>query len=370
MKTKLSDYELATIAYHRDTLGVNPVAVDVASRVMQVCYFDSDKKLLKNFQLTRSKFFEFVEKAPEPLLFGIEACGSCNYLSRYFESKGHQCRIIPASKVKAFLKLDKNDKIDASGIFKAMLSSVESIPAKSLENQLIMNLLTIRDQLIKQHTQCINAAHGILYEHGIVAGGAGVETSAKITLGFTDAQESFEHDPMASAHFSVIKNAVFNILDNLKEQIDTINQYIQKYGSSNKTCLNLTTIPGIGLQTAVALNTALGDPERFHSARAFSAYVGVAPIITGTGGKITVMGIRKSGIRSIKKSLYMGAMVYLTYAVKNGTQSSWVKDRLKTKKKKVIICAIMNRLARIAYAMVKNGEVFDETKCNLIKNLR
>ncbi len=122
MKPKLSDYELATIAYHPDTLGVNPVAVDVASRVMQVCYYDSDKKLHKNFQLTRSKFFEFVEKAPEPLLFGIEACGSCNYLSRYFESKGHQCRIIPASKVKAFLKLDKNDKIDASGIFKAMLS--------------------------------------------------------------------------------------------------------------------------------------------------------------------------------------------------------------------------------------------------------
>ena len=72
MKPKLSDYELATIAYHRDTLGVNPVAVDVASRVMQVCYFDSDKKLLKNFQLTRSKFFEFVDKATEPMLFGIE----------------------------------------------------------------------------------------------------------------------------------------------------------------------------------------------------------------------------------------------------------------------------------------------------------
>ncbi|WP_164954420.1 hypothetical protein [Succinivibrio dextrinosolvens] len=51
MKPKLSDYELATIAYHRDTLGVNPVAVDVASRVMQVCYYDRDKKLLKTFSL-------------------------------------------------------------------------------------------------------------------------------------------------------------------------------------------------------------------------------------------------------------------------------------------------------------------------------
>ena len=282
MKPKLSDYELATIAYHRDTLGVNPVAVDVASRVMQICYYDSDKKLLKNFQLTRSKFFEFVDKATEPMLFGIEACGSCNYLSRYFESKGHKRKILPASKVKAFLKLDKNDKIDATGIFKAMLSSVESIPAKSLENQLLMNLFTIRDQLLKQHTQCLNAAHGILYEHGIVTGSACVASSGKIIQGFTDAQESFEHAPMASSLFSVIKTAVFNCLDNLKEQIDTINQYIQKYGSSNKTCLNLTTIPGIGLQTAVALNSALGDPERFHSARAFAAYVGVAPIITGS----------------------------------------------------------------------------------------
>ena len=127
MKLKLNDYAIATIAYYQNTLGVKPVAVDVASRVMQICYWDSTKKLLKNFQLTRSKFFEFVEHSAEPLLFAIEACGSCNYLARYFESKGHQCRILPAAKIKAFLNLDKNDKIDATGIFKAMLSSVESI---------------------------------------------------------------------------------------------------------------------------------------------------------------------------------------------------------------------------------------------------
>ena len=56
--------------------------------------------------------------------------------------------------------------------------------------------------------------------------------------------------------------------------------------------------------------------------------------------------------------------------MKNGSESSWIKDRLKTKRKKVIICAIMNRLARIAYAVAKNGEPFDETRCNLIKKLR
>ena len=243
MKLKLNDYAIATIAYYQNTLGVKPVAVDVASRVMQICYWDSTKKLLKNFQLTRSKFFEFVEHSAEPLLFAIEACGSCNYLARYFESKGHQCRILPAAKIKAFLNLDKNDKIDATGIFKAMLSSVESIPPKSLDNQLIMNLFTIRDQLIKQYTQCLNASHGILYEHGFVVGKACIASNSKIIQGFSDAEESFEAGSKEASHFTVIKTAVFNSLDNLKEQIETINKYLLKYGSSNNTCLNLATIP-------------------------------------------------------------------------------------------------------------------------------
>lgn len=69
--------------------------------------------------------------------------------------------------------------------------------------------------------------------------------------------------------------------------------------------------------------------------------------------------------------LYMCAMVYLSQAMKNGTESSWLKLRLnQNRSKKIIICAIMNRLARIAYAIAKSEQPFDETKCNMIKKLR
>lgn len=69
--------------------------------------------------------------------------------------------------------------------------------------------------------------------------------------------------------------------------------------------------------------------------------------------------------------LYMCAMVYLRQAMKNGTESSWLKLRLnQNRSKKIIICAIMNRLARIAYAIAKSGQPFDENKCNMIKKLR
>ena len=57
--------------------------------------------------------------------------------------------------------------------------------------------------------------------------------------------------------------------------------------------------------------------------------------------------------------------------MKNGTESSWLKQRLnQNRSKKIIICAIMNRLTRIAYAIAKSGQPFDENKCNMIKKIR
>jgi transposase len=45
----------------------------------------------------------------------------------------------------------------------------------------------------------------------------------------------------------------------------------------------LTTINGIGAQTAAYLISELGDPARFHSPAALASYVGVAPRLRQSG---------------------------------------------------------------------------------------
>jgi len=45
----------------------------------------------------------------------------------------------------------------------------------------------------------------------------------------------------------------------------------------------LTTINGVGAQTAAYLIAELGDPARFHSAAALASYVGVAPRLRQSG---------------------------------------------------------------------------------------
>ena len=369
--------EIERVAY-LTTKGYLPVAVDVASRVFQVCYYDLGAKHIRNYQLSRVKFFEFIDDTQTPRkLIGIEACGSCNYLCRYIEEHNHKCHILPAQKVKAFLHLDKTDRIDALGILKALITpSMQHIPARSQENQYLLNLITVREQLNKQFVQTVNAAHAFLYESGVVAGTASVASATKVTealkaLCNTETEKEHSEDDCSYSHLNCISESLLSNIESLQTKIKEINTHLLSYASNNEICSNLQTVPGIGKLSAVALYAAMGDPERFSSSRAFAAFIGVAPVTTGTGGKTTVLGIRKSGIQSIKKMLYMCAMVYLSQAMKNGTESSWLKLRLnQNRSKKIIICAIMNRLARIAYAIAKSGQPFDETKCNMIKKLR
>jgi transposase len=358
--------------------GYLPVAVDVASRVFQVCYYDLGAKHIRNYQLSRVKFFEFIDDTQMPRkLIGIEACGSCNYLCRYIEEHNHKCHILPAQKVKAFLHLDKTDRIDALGILKALITpSMQHIPARTQENQYLLNLITVREQLNKQFVQTVNAAHAILYESGVVAGTVSVASATKVTealkaLCNTETEKEHSEDDCSYSHLNCISESLLSNIESLQTKIKKINTHLLSYASNNEICSNLQTVPGIGKLSAVALYAAIGDPERFSSSRAFAAFIGVAPVTTGTGGKTTVLGIRKSGIQSIKKMLYMCAMVYLSQAMKNGTESSWLKLKLnQNRSKKIIICAIMNRLARIAYAIAKSGQPFDENKCNMIKKLR
>lgn len=87
-----------------------------------------------------------------------------------------------SSKVKAFLHLDKTDRIDALGILKALITpSMQHIPARTQENQYLLNLITVREQLNKQFVQTVNAAHAFLYESGVVAGTASVASATKVT---------------------------------------------------------------------------------------------------------------------------------------------------------------------------------------------
>ena len=370
MKTgsKLSEDEILLYKTFVASKKAQPVAVDLAARVFQVCYIEQDTGRLHNRKLSRADFFKFITEQKGKVVWGFEACGACNFLARKVAEHGHDSKIMQAASIKSFLGIDKSDKIDAMGIFRALITpTIREIKPRSAGSQMLMWLFTAREQLNKQMVQTINMAHAILYEFGTVADRAYTKNVKVLKDGFAEMRNKYLQMP-EYLHMELTLNAVEEQLDALSEKLEQIDDRIEVIGKTDSVCKALCTIPGIGPKTAVAFVAYAGDTGRFPSSRHFCSFIGVTPRVTGTGGKIITVGIKKSGIKTLKRMLYMCAFVYLCSFVRKGVMSSWIKSRMNRKgySKRKIICAIMNRLCRIAYSVMKNGKTFEPGRCSMI----
>jgi len=137
--------------------------------VFQVHGIDAAEKVVVRKQLRRSKVIAFFEALP-PCLVGMEACASAHYWARELRKLGHEVRLMPAKDVKAYVKRNKNDAIDAEASCEAVRRpTMRFVAVKSAEQQGQLMQHRTRDLLMRQRTQVINALRAHLAELGIVA---------------------------------------------------------------------------------------------------------------------------------------------------------------------------------------------------------
>lgn len=120
----------------------------------------------------------------------------------------------------------------------------------------------------------------------------------------------------------------------------------------------LDSIPGIGERTiAVLLSSGLAD-KRFSTARKYVAYAGLCPREETSGSSVRKRPrMSKVGHAWLRTAFYMPAMVALY-------RTAWGKrffDRLTAngKKPKLIIGAMMRKLAQVAFGVLRSGKPFD-----------
>jgi transposase len=100
----------------------------------------------------------------------MEACGGAHFWGRAIAKLGHDVRLIPLAYVKPSVKRQKNDVADAEAICEAALRpTMRLVPVKSEETQGAAMVFRVRELLIRQRTQAINALRGHLSEFGQVA---------------------------------------------------------------------------------------------------------------------------------------------------------------------------------------------------------
>ena len=155
---------------------ITTIGFDLAKNVFQVHGIDVKEKVSARRQLRRGQVIEYFRVLP-PCLIGMEACATAHYWARELTKLGHEVRLMPAKDVKAYVKRNKNDAVDAEAICEAVRRpTMRFVQIKSAEQQGQLMQHRTRDLLIRQRTQSINAFRAHLAELGIVAaqGDAGV----------------------------------------------------------------------------------------------------------------------------------------------------------------------------------------------------
>ena len=145
----------------------------------------------------------------------------------------------------------------------------------------------------------------------------------------------------------------------LKEQME---QLYEKTGDEQSL---LTSINGVGKETAIVLEAYFGDVIRFPNARNFVAYFGMNPIVCQSGKtKKRKSYLEKKGSGIVRHKLFMITLNMISR--KQEPIYSYYRRLVDEGKVKLVAMgAAMRKLLVIMYTMLKNREKFDPQKnCN------
>src|SRR5438105_5977091 len=328
---------------------ITTIGLDIAKNVFQVHGIDAAEKVVVRKQLRRGQMMKFFAALP-PCLIGMEACASAHFWARELTKLGHEVRLRPSKKVKAYVKRNKNDAADAQATCEAVRRpTMRFVGVKAAEQQGRLMQHRARDLLLRQQTQVINALRAHLAELGIVAaqGREGLKQLLMIIAGEKD-----ERLPIDARASLIVLAAQIQALHTM---IGSIERRLLVQHRANEASKRLECIHGVGVIGASAIAATVTDPKSFRSGRDFAAWIGLVPRQDSTGGKQKLGPISKQGDRYLRRILVVGAHCVLRRAKLNPETYARLTQLLVRRPFKVVAVALANKMARIAWALLANG---------------
>ncbi|WP_458070982.1 IS110 family RNA-guided transposase [Rhodanobacter sp. BL-MT-08] len=310
-----------------------PLGIDVAKAKLDVALRMGDKYRTKVFANTPAGFAELIRWLDHHGVLHAHACMEATGM--YWEAiaadladAGHRVSVINPALAKAHAKSmglrSKTDLIDAKVLADFCLHQQPPAwtPPSAAERRL--RALVLRHQaLMDMQTQEKNRCESLREE-----------TQASVHA----------HLDWLAAELKRIETAIGQSLDDdpdLRGKRDL-----------------LASVPGLGKRTIAVLLAYGVSSQRLDTARQFVAFAGLSPRLHESGSSVRARPrLSKIGHAVLRHALYMPAMVTL-YRTHWGRR---FRERLSARGKpaKLIIGAMMRKLANVAFGVIKSGKMFD-----------
>ena len=159
--------------------------------------------------------------------------------------------------------------------------------------------------------------------------------------------------------YEAINNEIAMLLKKIKSFIDSDEISV----AFRKNILLLMSIPGIGYNTAITILAEIGGIDKFITPKQLVAFFGVDPAVNESGefkGDGVKMSLR--GTRFGRRALYAVALASIRIK-RNGEATNQVllkyyQENLKGKRVKVALVAVMHKLIKYLFAVLRNQEEY------------
>lgn len=315
------------------------IGIDISKQVFDVSFLEENlwkHKVLKNNLSGFEKLISFVEKEDFVVM---EASGTYYLpLAEYLYSQEINVVVANPLSIKRYaqsrLKRAKTDKADSKVISEYGKKNLDDLSLWSPESKVcirIRQMHTRIEMIQKQISQTYN------------------QLEAFLSSGFVD--EKLEKEIQESIEQLQTGKKM------LESEIEKL--ALEEFGETIKC---LTSIPGIGMKTAIMLVVITDNFKKFEHYKQLIAFVGFSPRIYESGSSVRGRSsICKMGKSQIRKLLYL-----CSWSAKRWNKKcKEMYERLITngKAERVAKIALANKLLKQAFAIGKKKEIYREDFC-------
>lgn len=264
------------------------IGCDFHPGFQQVAIFDNRTGAIQERRLPhREEAEQFYRSLSGAVRVGMEACGHYPWFERLLEELGFELWLGDAAEVRAsVVRKQKTDRRDAEHLLHLLLENrFPKIWVPSLEVRDVRQLLVHRHKQVQARTRTKNQLQAMALSQGV---------QKKWKLWTKLGRAELEQLPLLP-YAAERRKRLLEALDGLEADLVELNRRVEEEVRKRPEAMRLTTHPGVGPVTALAMVLTLGPAERFASGKDVGSYFGLIPREDSSGGKQRLGKISKQG---------------------------------------------------------------------------
>ena len=290
-----------------------------------------------------------------PLRILLESGTESEWVAQHLEALGHAVVVADPNYALMYGQRSrriKTDRRDAIALGEAnRLGIYRPAHRVSSAQRTVRRQLQVRDQLVRMRTQMINLLRGQLRSEGL-----------RVRTGRAETFVARYRAVAASPTLVAVLAPVIQALSALEPLIATADAWAHDAAHTDPVARRLMTAPGVGPITALTFQAVLDTVTRFGGPGAVSAYLGLVPQEDTSADRQRRGPITKAGPSRIRAVLVQASWAVWRSARGSATLHAWVHRLADRRGKRIAIVALARRLARILFAMWRDGRDFEPAR--------